>query len=92
MRSVTSFDNFKATLNEETTVNLQGYTKDDVKTAFRGIEDDLSDYYSVDEQETSISLEWNVKAYGSLEVECSINNIEFDFDHSFLSGSKSTFY
>jgi len=82
MRSVTSFNNFKSTLNEETTVNLQGYTKDDVETAFRGIEDDLSDYYSVDERETSISLKWNVNAYGSLEVECSINNIEFDFDHS----------
>jgi len=82
MRSVTSFNNFKSTLNEETTVNLQGYTKGDVETAFRGIEDDLSDYYSVDERETSISLEWNVNAYGSLEVECSFNNMEFHFDHS----------
>ena len=41
MRSVTSFDNFKATLNEETTVNLQGYTKDDVEAAFRNIENNL---------------------------------------------------
>ena len=80
MRSITPFDNFKATINEETAVNLVGYTKSDVETAFRSIEDDLSDYYSIDEGNTSISLEWDLKYGSSLEVECSINNIEFDFN------------
>jgi hypothetical protein len=85
MKSITSFESFKNTVNEETAVNLQGYTKDDVETAFRGIEDDLSDYYSIDSNNTSISLEWDVKYGSSLEVECTVNNIEFDFDHSSFS-------
>ena len=87
MRSITPFDNFKATINEETAVNLVGYTKSDVETAFRNIEDDLSDYYSIDEGNTSISLEWDVKYGSSLEVDCLINNIEFDFNHSGFSGA-----
>ena len=87
MRSITPFDNFKATINEETAVNLVGYTKSDVEEAFRGIEDDLSDYYSIDEGNTSISLEWDVKYGSSLEVECLINSIEFDFNHSGFAGA-----
>jgi hypothetical protein len=81
MRSITSFDNFKATLNEETAVNLQGYTKDDVEAAFRNIEDTLSDYYSIDENNVKITLDWTLK-YGSLDVESAVDHVEFNFDTS----------
>ena len=81
MKSITSFDNFKNSLNEETGVDPRGYSKVDVENAFRSIEDDLSDYYSIDEDSASIKLDWTLK-YGSLDVESSLDNIEFDFDVS----------
>jgi hypothetical protein len=81
MRSITPFDNFKATLNEETAVNLQGYTKDDVEAAFRNIGDNLFDYYSIDPPTAKITLDWSIK-YGSLDVESSLDSVEFEFDVS----------
>ena len=81
MRSITSFDNFRNSLNEETAVNLRGYTSDDVETAFRAVEDDLSDYYSVDDSDVKVTLEWTLK-YGSLDVESNLDYVGFDFDVS----------
>ena len=81
MRSITPFDNFKATLNEETAVNLQGYTKGDVEHAFRNVESNLSDYYSIDAPSAKITLDWSIK-YGSLDVESSLDSVEFEFDVS----------
>jgi hypothetical protein len=81
MKSITTFDNFRPTLNEETTANPVGYNKVDVENAFRNIEDDLSDHYSIDEDSASIKLDWTLK-YGSLDVESSLDHIEFDFDVS----------
>jgi len=58
MGIVASFNNFRSRLNEETAVGLKGYTKDDVENAFRAVEDDLTDYYSVDEDNVKVTLEW----------------------------------
>jgi hypothetical protein len=82
MRSITSFDNFKNDLNEETEISTIWYTKDDVENAFLSIKDDLSDYYSINTNDTDISLDWNIDSYGNLKVECLIDNIIFDFDNS----------
>ena len=84
MGSVTSFNNFRSRLNEETAVNLKGYTKEDVENAFRAVEDDLSDYYSVDEDNVKVTLEWTLK-YGSLDIESSLDHVEFNFDVSGFS-------
>ena len=81
MKSITPFNNFNNSLNEGTEVDPRGYSKVDVENAFRNIEDDLSDYYSIDEDSASIKLDWTLK-YGSLDVESSLDNIEFDFDVS----------
>jgi hypothetical protein len=81
MKSITSFNNFNNSLNEETEVDSRGYSKFDVENAFRSIEDDLADYYSIDEDSASIKLDWTLK-YGSLDVESSLDHIEFDFDVS----------
>lgn len=81
MRIVASFNNFRSRLNEETAVALKGYTKDDVENAFRAVEDDLSDYYSVDEDNVKVTLEWTLK-YGSLDIESSLDHVEFNFDVS----------
>lgn len=81
MRNIEEFGNFKNTINEETTTNLKGYTKDDVETAFRSIEDNLHEYYSIDENSAKIVLEWTLK-YGSLDVESALDHVEFEFDIS----------
>lgn len=86
MRNIKEFDNFKSDLKEEVSFNpinytKQGYTKDDVETAFRSIEDDLSDYYSIDESSANVKLDWTLK-YGSLDVESSLDSVEFEFDVS----------
>jgi hypothetical protein len=81
MGIVASFNNFRSRLNEETAVGLKGYTKDDVENAFRAVEDDLTDYYSVDEDNVKVTLEWTLK-YGSLDIESSLDHVEFNFDVS----------
>ena len=82
MRSITSFDNFKNDLNEETEISTIWYTKEDVENAFLSLKDDLSDYYYINSKDTVISLDWNIDSYGDLKVECLIDLIIFDFDNS----------
>ncbi len=81
MENVASFDNFRSNLNEETALELKGYSKDDVENAFRAVEDDLSDYYSVDDSSVKVTLEWTLK-YGNLDIESSLDSVEFNFDDS----------
>lgn len=81
MRTISSFDNFKSTLNEETIVNSVGYSKVDIENAFRSIEDNITEYYSIDSPNARITLDWTLK-YGSLDVESSMEHVEFNFDVS----------
>ena len=78
MKSITSFKNFTSDVNEDSSGTIV-YTTDDVRNAFAGIEGDIMDYYSVDEDSARITLSWNLK-YGDLDVEGSLDHLEFEFD------------
>ena len=78
MERITSFKDFGTNVNEDSNSILR-YTTDDVRNAFSEIEDNLTDYFSVDEDSAKITLEWNLK-YGTLDVESSLDHVEFEFD------------
>jgi hypothetical protein len=77
MNRITPFNDFNSGINEAG--SIERYTTDDVRNAFADVESDLSDYYSVDDDSVKITLEWNLK-YGDLDVESSLDSIEFEFD------------
>ena len=66
-------------VNEETRSAISGYTSVDVENAFRNVEDDLSDYYSLKEDSIKITLDWTLK-YGSLDVVSELDHAELEFD------------
>lgn len=78
MKSITPFENFTSDVNEDSSSTIM-YTTDDVRNAFAEVEDDITDYYSVDEDSARITLSWNLR-YGDLDVEGSLDNLEFEFD------------
>lgn len=78
MKSIKPFENFTSDVNEDSSGTIM-YTTDDVRNAFADIEGDIMDYYSADEDSAKITLSWNLK-YGDLDVEGSLDNLEFEFD------------
>lgn len=78
MKSITSFKNFTSDVNENSSGTTM-YTTDDVRNAFADAEDDIKDYYSVDEDSASVTLSWNLR-YGDLDIEGSLDHLEFEFD------------
>jgi hypothetical protein len=80
MKSITSFKNFTLEVNENSSGTIM-YTTDDVRNAFANVEDDIKDYYAVDEDSARITLSWNLK-YGDLDIEGDLDHLEFEFDTS----------
>lgn len=74
MKRLTSFNNFLNPLNEAEVM----YTTDDVRNAFSEIEEDIHEYYSVDEDSAKITLSWSLR-YNDLDVEGSLDHLEFEF-------------
>lgn len=76
MRRLTPFENFSQPLNEAEIM----YTTDDVRNAFADIEDDIKDYYTVDDDSAKITLSWSLRYGTNFDVESSLDHIEFEFD------------
>jgi hypothetical protein len=80
MKSIKQFKNFISDVNENSSGTTM-YTTDDVRNAFADVEDDIKDYYAVDEDSAKVTLSWNLR-YGDLDIEGALDHLEFEFDTS----------
>jgi hypothetical protein len=80
MKSIKPFKNFISDVNENSS-GITMYTTDDVRNAFADVEDDIKDYYAVDEDSAKVTLSWNLR-YGDLDIEGALDHLEFEFDTS----------